>query len=132
VTSDAGSSSRAKFVLIVDDDADARDVLGELIGALGHHALKAASAHEAIACAERNKVDVALIDLGLPGADGYEVARRIRATLAGSDIRLVALTGYSDDVSRRSAAEAGFDEFLVKPAGTPAIAAAVNGDAPPA
>jgi CheY-like chemotaxis protein len=117
---------RPKYVLIVDDDADARELLGELIGALGHHPLQAASAHEAVACAESTKLDVALIDLGLPGTDGCEVARRIRSTISGAGIRLVALTGYSDDASRRSAEEAGFDEFLVKPAPTTAIAAAVN------
>ncbi len=117
---------RAKYVLIVDDDVDARDMLGELIGALGHHPLKAASAHEAVACAEKTQVDVALIDLGLPGTDGYEAARRIRSTISGAGIKLVALTGYSDDASRRSASEAGFDEFLVKPARTDAILAAVN------
>ena len=121
-------SSHAKYVLIVDDDVDAREVLGELIGALGHHPLQASSAQEAVACAERTRVDVALIDLGLPGADGYEVARRIRSTIAGNGIRLVALTGYSDDLSRRSATEAGFDDFLVKPAATNDIAAAVNRD----
>jgi CheY-like chemotaxis protein len=126
VTVDPSSSPRAKYVLIVDDDADARELLGELIGTLGHHALQAASAHEAVECAATSRVDVALIDLGLPGTDGYEVARRIRNTIAGAGIRLVALTGYSDDASRRSAAEAGFDEFLVKPARTTDIAAVVN------
>jgi CheY-like chemotaxis protein len=113
----------------VDDDADAREVLGELIGALGHEAVQAASALEAVACAERSRVDVALIDLGLPGTDGFELARRIKGTIAGAGIRLVALTGYSDDASRQSAAEAGFDAFLVKPAPSNAIAAVVN-DAP--
>jgi CheY-like chemotaxis protein len=120
------STSQARYVLIVDDDADARELMGELVGTLGHHALQAASAVEAIACAEQNRVDVALIDLGLPGTDGYEVARRIRATIAGGHIRLVALTGYSDDVSRRTASEAGFDDFLVKPADASDIAAAVS------
>jgi two-component system, sensor histidine kinase len=115
--------------LIVDDDADAREVMGELIGALGHDALQAASAHEAIACAERTKLDIALIDLGLPGTDGCALARRIRSSIAGAGIRLVALTGYSDDASRKNAAEAGFDQFLVKPAPSSAIAALVN-DAP--
>jgi CheY-like chemotaxis protein len=117
-----------KLVLIVDDDDDAREILGELIGALGHDALQAASAEEALARAEGAKVDVALIDLGLPGTDGYEVARRIRSTTAGAGIRLVALTGYSDDASRRSATEAGFDGFLVKPAPSHAIAAVVAGE----
>jgi CheY-like chemotaxis protein len=118
-------ASEGRYVLIVDDDADARELLGELIGSLGHHPLQAASGLEAIACAQQRRVDVALIDLGLPGTDGYEVARRIRASIEGGHIRLVALTGYSDDVSRRAATDAGFDAFLVKPADADDIAAAV-------
>jgi CheY-like chemotaxis protein len=110
----------------VDDDEDARDVLGELIDALGHHALRASSAVEAIEHAQRGPLDLALIDLSLPGMDGCEVARRIRDTVAGANIRLVALTGYSDDATRRSAAAAGFDDFLVKPAYSATIERVVN------
>ena len=113
------------MVLIVDDDDDARDLLRELIGALGHQTLQAASAREAIEQTERSRPDVALIDLGLPDSDGCELARRIRKTLAGANIRLVALTGYSDLEMRRSASAAGFDDFLVKPAPLNAIEAAL-------
>lgn len=115
-----------KVVLIVDDDDDARDLLRELIDALGHSTLQAASAREAIEQTERERPDVALIDLGLPDSDGCELARRIRGTLAGANIRLVALTGYSDLEMRRSASAAGFDDFLVKPAQPNAIEAVVN------
>jgi CheY-like chemotaxis protein len=120
------NAAERKRILIVDDDADARDVLGELIGAFGHDTFQAASADEALERAQRTRLDLVLIDLGLPGADGFEVARRIRGTVSNSGARLVALTGYSDDASRRAATAAGFDDFVVKPAFGGALEAIVN------
>lgn len=114
------SSSRRR-VLIVEDDEDVRDVLGELIAGLGLEPVPAATADEAIMHASQSPVAVALVDLGLPIVDGYEVARRLRASACGAEMRLVALTGYSDTETRRHAAAAGFDHFLVKPADPAAI-----------
>jgi len=113
-------------VLIVEDDDDARDLLSELIGAMGHRTVQAATAEQALAQVEHGGLDLALIDLGLPGLDGCEVARRIRATVAGAGMTLVALTGYSDDETRSSAVAAGFDEFVVKPADPATIERVVN------
>ena len=124
------SDARPKRVLIVDDDEDARDVLGELISALGHQALQAATATEAIEQVERHQLDLALIDLSMPEVDGYEVARRIRRTISGAGIRLIALTGYSDEVTRRVAAAAGFDDFVVKPAYSTTLERVVNAEPP--
>ena len=121
------SSQRSKRILIVEDDDDAREIIGELIGALGHEVVPAASAGQAVLETERQPPDVAFIDLGLPGVDGCETARRIRSTVAGAGVRLVALTGYSDDSTRERALAAGFDAFIVKPAHTTALEAAVNG-----
>lgn len=121
------ASSRSKRILIVEDDDDAREIIGELIGALGHEVVPAASAGEAVLATERQAPDVAFIDLGLPGVDGCETARRIRSSVAGANVRLVALTGYSDDSTRARALAAGFDAFIVKPAQTTALEAAVNG-----
>jgi CheY-like chemotaxis protein len=101
-------------VLIVEDDDDSREMLGEWVCALGHHQLPAANADEALTQTLESRPELALIDLGLPGVDGYEVARRLRAAVGGS-IRLVALTGYSDGIARQTADAAGFDDFLVKP-----------------
>jgi CheY-like chemotaxis protein len=115
-----------RSVLIVDDDDDAREMMGELLDAMGHNTVKASSAHEALELVERERLDLALIDLGLPDVDGCEIARRIRRTIAGAGLRLVALTGYSDDATRQSAVDAGFDDFLVKPAYPATIEAAVN------
>jgi DNA-binding response OmpR family regulator len=67
--------------------------------------------------------DVAVVDIGLPGFDGYEVARRIRATPQASGMRLIALTGYGQEDDRRKATVAGFDWFLVKPADIAALMA---------
>jgi len=127
VTASSTEAGVPKRVLIVEDDEDAREVIGELIDALGHEAVPVASAGEAVQRVEEQKLDVALIDLSLPETDGYEVARRIRATLAGASVRLVALTGYSDASTRKRASEAGFDDFLVKPAHLSALEAIVNG-----
>jgi CheY-like chemotaxis protein len=104
----------ARCVLIVEDDDDSREMLGEWVSALGHRGLRAANADEALRHVNESRPDLALIDLGLPGVDGYEVARLLRAA-AGAGIRLVALTGYSDGASRQTADAAGFDEFIVKP-----------------
>lgn len=101
-------------VLIVEDDDDSREMLGEWVCSLGHRQLGAANAQEALNHALQSRPELALIDLGLPGVDGYEVARQLRAA-AGQSIRLVALTGYSDGESRQSANAAGFDDFVVKP-----------------
>lgn len=115
-----------KRVLIVDDDEDLREVMQDVIMGLGHEALQAPNAEAAVELASRGDVDVALIDLGLPLVDGFELARRLRATERGARTRLVALTGYSDAQSRKSAEEAGFDDYLVKPVGPDAIVALVS------
>jgi CheY-like chemotaxis protein len=101
-------------VLIVEDDDDSREMLGEWICALGHRQLPASNADEAMTHTLESRPELALIDLGLPGVDGYEVARRLRAAVGGS-MRLIALTGYSDGASRQIADAAGFDDFVVKP-----------------
>lgn len=115
-----------RSVLIVDDDDDARDMMGELLDAMGHTTVKASSAEEALELVKRERLDLALIDLGLPGVDGCEIARRIRRTVEGAGLRLVALTGYSDDTTRQTAVAAGFDDFVVKPAYPATIEAVVN------
>ncbi len=117
-------------VLIVEDDEDVREVLGELVASLGHEPLPVASGDEALQRASESPVAAALVDLGLPEVDGYEVARRLRASAWGSSMRLVALTGYSDAETRRHARAAGFDQFLVKPADPAAIERALGGAAP--
>ena len=105
-------------VLIVEDDDDSREMLGELVASYGHLAVPAANADEALAHVRIQKPDVAFIDLGLPQLGGCELARLLRLAMAdapGLKTRLVALTGYSDREMRESAGAAGFDAYVVKP-----------------
>ncbi len=104
-------------VLIVEDGHDARETLGMLIESWQHEVISAASGPEGIARARHDRPDVAVVDIGLPGCDGYEVAREIRGD--GSDwsrrVYLVALTGYGQPADHRRAMDAGFDVHVLKP-----------------
>jgi CheY-like chemotaxis protein/two-component sensor histidine kinase len=110
-------------VLVVDDNADAATSMALLLRAAGHVTEAAHDGPAAVAAAERFRPDVVLLDIGLPGMDGYEVARRLRAAGDGRRPLLVAVTGYGGDVVRRRATEAGFDHHLVKPVDPEAVQA---------
>jgi len=101
-------------ILVVEDNEDAREMLQVLLRLNGHETDGAASGTDGVARALETRPDVAIVDLGLPGLDGYEVAARIRAG-AGSAVRLIALTGYGQDEDRHRTRAAGFDAHLVKP-----------------
>ncbi len=102
-------------ILIVDDNVDAADSIAMLLEMEGHKTLTVNGAQEALVAADTFRPDVVLLDIGLPEMDGYEVARRLRATNAIERMRLVAVTGYGQPADRKRAADAGFDEHLVKP-----------------
>ena len=102
------------LVLLIEDNADARDALRVLLELDGYAVEAAGDGAEGLEIARAKAPAVALIDIGLPGMDGYEVARRLRA-LPGPRALLVALTGYSSPEDRRRAEEAGFDAHVVKP-----------------
>jgi two-component system CheB/CheR fusion protein len=102
-------------VLIVEDNADAREMLVTALASAGHEVCEADTGTAALDAAARFRPDVGLIDIGLPGVDGYEVARRLRATDDGKRMLLVALTGYGQPEDRRRARAAGFDAHLTKP-----------------
>ncbi len=101
-------------ILLVDDDEDVREVLSELLTLEGHSVTAAGDGPAGVLRALQTSPEVAFIDLALPGIDGVEVARRIRAVL-GSSIVLVALSGHADASPR------GFDARLAKPAGASEI-----------
>ena len=105
---------QARSILIVEDNADAREAMRMLLELDGHQVMAAAEGAEALELARSKDPDVALVDIGLPGIDGYEVARRIRADGERRPL-LIALTGYGQPEDRRRADEAGFDSLLVKP-----------------
>ena len=103
-------------VLVVDDNVDAAQTLAFLLESSGHEVKLAYDGLSAVAAAIAYQPEVVLLDIGLPGLDGYEVARRIRKHPGLRDIWLVALTGYGQDTDRQRSLEAGFDHHLVKPA----------------
>jgi len=119
-------------VLIVDDNDDAAETLRVLIETLGAKEVHTASnGPDALAAAAQFRPDVVLLDLSMPGMDGYELARRMRAEAWGKDALLVALTGWGQEHHRRRSKAAGFDRHLTKPANPDALRAVLNGSSPP-
>src|SRR5688572_9916092 len=102
-------------VLIVEDNDDARQMLHEALIFGGHDVREARDGASGLALAAECRPDVALIDIGLPDLDGYEVARRLRAAPGGRRMGLIAITGYGQAEDQRRAYEAGFDAHLTKP-----------------
>jgi signal transduction histidine kinase len=102
-------------ILVADDNNDALESLATLLQLSGHEVYTAANGAVALESAEQHRPEVALLDIGMPKLDGYEVARRIRAQPWGQRITLVALTGWGQDSDRKRSQEAGFDSHLVKP-----------------
>jgi signal transduction histidine kinase/CheY-like chemotaxis protein len=102
-------------ILIVDDNVDAADSLAMLLELSGHQVQTAYGSEAAIAMAGSHRPRVILLDIGLPGMDGYEVARRLRQNPDFSGTTLVALTGYGQEDDRRRTRDVGFDYHLVKP-----------------
>jgi CheY-like chemotaxis protein len=115
----AGQESQImpRRVLVADDNLDALNSLAMLIELAGHEVRKAADGREALALAEQWQPDLALLDIGMPMLDGYEVVRRIRAESWGARMQLVAVSGWGQAEDRRRAMEAGFDMHFVKPIG---------------
>jgi signal transduction histidine kinase len=105
---------QARHILLVEDDDHVRKALHRTLTLDGHRVEVARDGPEGVEIALATGPEVAFIDIGLPGIDGYEVGRRIRAALA-SRVLLVALTGYGQDRDHRRSSEAGFDAHLVKP-----------------
>jgi CheY-like chemotaxis protein len=102
-------------VLIVEDNDDMRQMLHETLVFSGHDVREAPDGASGLALAAEALPDVALIDIGLPDVDGYEVARRLRAAPGGRRMGLIAITGYGQAEDQRRAYEAGFDAHLTKP-----------------
>lgn len=115
-------------VLVVDDNRDGADTLAMLLKTMGADPHVVYDGHSALAAMREHRPDVVLLDLGMPGMDGYEVAARIREDATWRTVWLVALTGFGADEERRRCREAGFDDHCVKPA-DPARLRAVLADA---
>jgi CheY-like chemotaxis protein len=102
-------------VLIVDDNEDAANSLAMILNLGGHETASVYTAVDALQRAASFRPDVVLLDIGLPGMDGYEVAQKLRELPGLRDIRLVAVTGYGRSDDRIRARDAGFDDHLTKP-----------------
>jgi len=117
----ARPAARKHHVLIVDDNRDAASSLAILLELDGHRTIVAHDGPAALEAAEQHRPDVVLLDIGLPGMNGYEVGRHIRRQPWGRAITLIALTGWGQAEDRRRSHEAGFDAHLVKPVDPPAL-----------
>ncbi|HEX7842569.1 MAG TPA: ATP-binding protein, partial [Kofleriaceae bacterium] len=102
-------------VLVVDDNVDAAATLHEFIATLGHESAVAHDGIAALELASSFQPDIAVLDIGLPVMDGYELARKLREQPGRDKLRLIAVTGYGQETDRARAREAGFDHHLVKP-----------------
>jgi len=113
----AAANPRAERVLIVDDNADCALGFAQIIQLLGHEVEVAFDGPRALTAAARFHPTIALIDIGLPVMDGYELARQLREANGSTPMKLVAVTGYGEDANRAMSMEAGFDLHTVKPVG---------------
>jgi CheY-like chemotaxis protein len=102
-------------ILLVEDNVDARGTMVAALQLDGHRVYEAIDGETGILAAATVKPDVAIIDIGLPGRDGYEVANALRQTPERQQMVLIAVTGYEQPDSWRRAREAGFDEYVTKP-----------------
>jgi len=121
--------STVERILIVDDNTDAAATLQVLLNSLGYDSRVASTGIEALDLAAELKPDVVLLDIGLPGIDGYEVARRLRDLVQHRPMRIVAVTGWGHEADRQRSREAGIDAHLVKPVDSADLADALSGGA---
>jgi signal transduction histidine kinase len=114
---DSAATDARKYaqVLIVEDNADAAESLSMLLEAFGHDVTMASNGHAAIEIVKARKFDLAILDIGLPGIDGYQIARIMRELPNCEKTILAALTGYGQEEDRKRAMEAGFDHHFMKP-----------------
>jgi PAS domain S-box-containing protein len=111
----AGAPAQKRSVFVVDDNADAAESMAMLLRTVGHDVHVEHDGVEALKRLAADLPDIVLLDIGLPGIDGYEVARRLREQPGGDAVRIYAMTGYGQEEDRRRSLEAGFDGHLVKP-----------------
>ena len=114
---------RMRRVLVVDDNIDAAKTLAHLLADFGHDVQVAHDGDAALALAQAHTPELVLLDIGLPGMNGYEVVRRLREDPRTREAKVVAVTGYGQGADRQRALSAGFDQHLVKPVATEALQA---------
>jgi signal transduction histidine kinase len=120
----------SRRVLIVEDNADSREMLRVALESAGHQVFVAEDGPRGVEEASTVRPDAVLLDLGLPGLDGYEVARRLRHAPGGRDMLIVALSGYGRQEDKERSRDSGFDFHLVKPVDPSAVERILAGDGP--
>jgi DNA-binding response OmpR family regulator len=113
-------------VLVVDDNADAAESLAMLLQISGHETKVVTEATKVVSVSAEFLPQVAVLDIGLPGIDGYELARQLRQQAGHAEVVLIALTGYGQNQDRKRASEAGFDYHFVKPVDPCKLEAAIG------
>jgi CheY-like chemotaxis protein len=121
---------RGRRILIADDNIDSAEMLGAVLSLNGHQVTTAGDGLAALEAAVRMRPEAALIDIGMPRLNGYEVARRIRAERWGAGMLLIAVTGWNRERDRNRSFEAGFDAHLAKPVDMAALAQLLDSLAP--
>jgi CheY-like chemotaxis protein len=122
------ATKRVRRVLVVDDSDDTRDLYHAILAQDGHDVTFAQDGESGLALLTAAAFDVAIIDIGLPALDGYEIARRAHAALGARRPALVAVTGYARAADREAAARAGFDVHIAKPIDHEVLLEAVQRD----
>ncbi|CAL8472702.1 response regulator [Caballeronia novacaledonica] len=116
ITAEAsGGAAPGRRILLVDDSDDAALAMSMLLEALGHEVRTEHDGPRALASIDDFKPDVVVLDIGLPGMSGFDVAREMRKREATRSVLLLALTGWGSEADRQSALDAGFDHHLTKP-----------------
>ena len=110
-----GPKTGSRRIVVVDDNPDAADTIAAILRLSGHEVHVANDGHAAVRLAIRVRPDVMLLDIGLPGLDGFSVAKRLRAESSLAHMRIIAVTGVADAGDRQRAMEAGIDQHLLKP-----------------
>ena len=120
------TQSRSRQVLIVDDNVDTAESLALLLSMEGHSALCAHNGEMALQLAARQPPEVVVLDIGLPGMDGYEVARRLRAVHSDKQMRIIVTSGYGRPLDKLTAERSGVDVYLLKPVDPMVVCAEVE------
>ena len=118
------TTNKTRRVLVADDNRDAGETLAMLLRLDGHEVHVATDGLEAVEVYTREKPDVAILDIGMPGLSGHEVARRIRELGSERPVTLIAVTGWGQKADKDRAAESGFDHHFTKPV-EPAVLSAL-------
>ncbi len=123
----AAAEARKARILVVDDNVDTARGMARLLKLIGHTIATAHSGPEAIEAARQHRPEVVLLDIGLPGMSGYEVAAQLRREASCQGAMIIAVSGYGQDEDRRRSREAGFDHHLIKPLDHDALLALLAG-----